>query len=116
MADADFFCRRLGKSDERQKRPILVTSHVSSKSKRASILKFASKLKDADDKYKTIYVKKDQHPLIWKECKSNVSQRDAEKSERARPENEHKAGFQKTCSHKLELVWLSIVGSLLFGK
>ena len=85
MTDADFSCRRLGKSGERQKRPILVTFNVSSKSKRASVLKGASKLKDAGDEYKTIYVKTYQHPLIRKEWKRL---RDAEKSERARPENE----------------------------
>ena len=76
--------RRLGKSAEGKKRPILVV--VRSKEVRDKVLENAKKLKDAGNMYDRVYVKKDQHPEVRKEWNRL---RDAERNEKGRPENQH---------------------------
>ena len=74
---------RLGKPNGgERRRPILVT--LPDKQLREKILDKAKNLKQANGEYQKIYVKKDVHPSVRKEWKRL---RDAEKSEKERPEN-----------------------------
>ncbi|XP_069972547.1 uncharacterized protein [Penaeus vannamei] len=75
--------RRLGRRDANstRKRPILV---VETKQVRDGLLSKAKKLKEEDQTCGRIYIKKDVHPCVRNEWKRL---REAEKSERERPEN-----------------------------
>ena len=75
--------RRLGRvATGQRKRPILVT--LPSKRARDKIIEKTKRLKDAGSPYDTVYVRKDVHPSVRKEWKRL---RDAEASEKAKPEN-----------------------------
>lgn len=75
--------RRLGtRGDNNKRRAILVT--VDSKEAKDRILTKASQLKQATREMNKIYIKKDVHPSIRKEW---WRLRDAEKTEKERPEN-----------------------------
>ena len=78
--------RRLGRLDAQQggsrKRPILVV--VTTKYVRDDVLANSRKLKDSSSQYNRIYVKKDVHPSVRNEWKRL---RDAERTEKDRPEN-----------------------------
>ena len=82
MNEVEFEERRIGKEDERKKRPLLVT-FVSNRD-RNQILNDAKKLKNEGDNFKTIYVKKDTHPAIRKEWKRLF---DAKEEEEKKAEN-----------------------------
>lgn len=75
--------KRLGKPDTDRKRPILVV--LDSKLDRDNILEKAKKLKEAGESFKNIFIKKDVHPSVRGEWKRLF---DAEKTEKARPENQ----------------------------
>ena len=74
--------RRLGRREGTRKRPILVI--VESKDVRDSVTTKASKLKNAGDQFKRIYIKRDEHPSVRNEWKRL---RAAEAQEKERPEN-----------------------------
>ena len=74
--------RRLGRREGTRKRPILVI--VESKDVRDSVKTKASKLKNAGDQFKRIYIKRDEHPSVRNEWKRL---RAAEAQEKERPEN-----------------------------
>lgn len=78
--------RRLGQRNvagrSQRSRPILVT--VESKGHRDEVLDKAKTLKQREEVYKKIYIKKDVHPSIRAEWKRL---REAEKLEKERPEN-----------------------------
>ncbi|ROT79895.1 hypothetical protein C7M84_001373 [Penaeus vannamei] len=76
--------RRLGRRDANstRKRPILV--EVETKQVRDGVLSKAKKLKEEDQTYGRIYIKKDVHPCVRNEWKRV---REAEKNERERPGN-----------------------------
>ena len=78
--------RRLGKAGDAgqngRRRPILVT--VATREDRDAVLAVAKHLKTATDPYKKVYIKKDVHPSVREEWRRL---RDAEKTERERPEN-----------------------------
>lgn len=76
--------RRLGRRIEgaARKRPILVV--VDSKSKRDCVLEKAKHLKDKNDNFNTIYIKKDVHPSVRNEWNRL---RNAEKLEKEKPGN-----------------------------
>ena len=65
-----------------RKRPILVI--VRSKEERDSVLEKAKLLKNSEEAFKTIYIRKDVHPAVRKEWERL---RHAENDERNRPEN-----------------------------
>ena len=66
----------------RRKRPILVT--LASKQTRDKITEKTKRLNDAGPLYSTVFVKKDVYPSVRNEWKRL---RDAEATERAKPEN-----------------------------
>lgn len=76
--------RRLGNntSPGTRRRPILFT--LADKGQRSTILDNANRLKTFGDNYNKIYVKKDVHPSVRREWRRL---REAEKTEKARPEN-----------------------------
>lgn len=79
--------RRLGSSTsspdgKQQRRPILVT--VQSRDERNFVLEKAKTLQTSGEAYNRIYIKKDAHPSIRAEWKRL---RDAEKTEKERPQN-----------------------------
>ena len=87
---------RLGKptQDQRQstggnsrpyRRPLKVV--LKDPGARKDVLECARKLKDSDDQLKTVYIKKDVHPLVRKELNRL---RDVTKTEKERPENQGK--------------------------
>lgn len=78
--------RRIGRQDERQKRPILVS--FQDKETRQNVLDKAKTLKEADAPFQSIYIKKDMHPSVRKELDRL---RKVEKKEKAKPENQGKA-------------------------
>ena len=74
--------KRLGEKKDRQIRPILLKTR--SREARDKLLEKAKSLSSKDDPYKSVYIKKDVHPLVrleWKRLK------DLEKSEKEKPEN-----------------------------
>ena len=73
--------KRLGKKGQ-YPRPVLVL--LKTPEQRKLLLGKAKKLKDADDTYKKIYIKKDTHPAIRKEWRRLKA---AEKEEKEKPEN-----------------------------
>lgn len=79
--------RRIGNTNNTpvgrpRRRPILVT--VANKYERDAVLDKAKTLKSSGDAYNKIYIKKDVHPSIRAEWKRL---RDAERTEKERPEN-----------------------------
>ena len=74
---------RLGVRNSGRCRPILVKTP--SKEGRSIVLANTKKLKEADQCYRRVYVKKDIHPSIRKEWKRL---RDAEEAERRKPANQ----------------------------
>lgn len=74
--------KRLGKPDDRKKRPILVV--VENAEMRMKILKGAKNLKSTRSQFATVYVKKDQHPAVRKET---ARLRAREREEKEKPEN-----------------------------
>lgn len=74
--------KRLGNRVDNRKRPILLS--LASKEVRDKILEKASKLKELGEVYSKIYIKRDVHPSVRNEWKRL---RDAERSEKERPEN-----------------------------
>lgn len=76
--------RRLGNntSPGTRRRPILFT--LADKGQRRTILDNANRLKTSGDNYNKIYVKKDVHPSVRREWRRL---REAETTEKARPEN-----------------------------
>ena len=74
--------RRLGKPEDRKKRPILVV--VENGEMRISILKGAKNLKSSQGQFSTVFLKRDQHPAVRKE---NARLRAREKEEKEKPEN-----------------------------
>ena len=75
--------RRLGKEDNRKKRPILIV--VEDQMKRNAILEKARNLKEKEAPLSSIYIKKDVHPAVRKEL---ARLRKRERDERERPENQ----------------------------
>ena len=76
-------CKRLGNNAQPgRKRSILVT--VRSKEARDIVLEKAKALKQANETYKSIYIKKDVHPEVRKEWNRL---REAEKTEKECPGN-----------------------------
>ena len=74
--------KRLGDKKDRHIRPILLKTR--SREARDKLLEKAKSLSSKDDPYKSVYIKKDVHPLVrqeWKRLK------DLEKSEKEKPEN-----------------------------
>lgn len=74
--------RRLGKQNERKKRPILVV--VDDGHQRNEILKNAKNLKSAVGALSTVYVKKDVHPAVRKEM---ARLRTRQREEKEKPQN-----------------------------
>ena len=74
--------RRLGKPDDRKKRPMLVV--VGNGEMRNNILKGAKNLKSSQGQFSTVFLKRDQHPAVRKE---NARLRAREKEEKEKPEN-----------------------------
>ncbi|KAK4299453.1 hypothetical protein Pmani_028266 [Petrolisthes manimaculis] len=74
--------RRLGRENERRKRPLLVV--VGDGHQRNEILKKARNLKSAQGLMASVYIKKDVHPAVRKEM-ARLRQR--EKEEKDKPEN-----------------------------
>ena len=74
--------KRLGDKKDNRIRPILMKSR--SREARDALLEKAKALKEKEEPYKTVYIKKDVHPLVrqeWKRLK------DLEKSEKEKAEN-----------------------------
>ena len=74
--------KRLGEKKDRQIRPILLKTR--SREARDKLLEKAKSLSSKEDPYKSVYIKKDVHPLVrleWKRLK------DREKEENEKPEN-----------------------------
>ena len=74
--------RRLGREDERKKRPILVV--MNNEDQRNDILRKAKNLKSLDEPLSSVYIKKDVHPAVRKE---NMRLRTREREEKEKPEN-----------------------------
>ena len=75
--------KRLGHQNPHRRRPILIT--VESRESRDAVLEKAKVLKQSDQEiFKKIFIKKDIHPSVRAEWKRL---RDAEKTEKERPEN-----------------------------
>ena len=75
--------KRLGQQGPRRRRPILIT--VESRRNRDAVLEKAKILKQSDTEiFRKIFIKKDIHPSVRAEWKRL---RDAEKTEKERPEN-----------------------------
>ena len=85
VADVEILSsKRLGREPVRdRKRPILLT--VKQRSDRDNVLQKAKILKEKNQVYRTIYVKKDIHPAVRKEGKRLY---DAERTEKERPDNQ----------------------------
>ena len=75
--------RRLGKEDNRKKRPILIV--VEDQMKRNAIVEKTRNLKEKEAPLSSIYIKKDVHPAVRKEL---ARLRKRERDERERPENQ----------------------------
>ena len=75
--------RRLGREDDRRKRPILIV--VEDQTKRNAIIGKAKNLKEKPAPFSTIYIKKDVHPAVRKEL---ARLRKREREEKDRPENQ----------------------------
>lgn len=84
VADVGGTHRRLGNnaSSGTRRRPILFT--LADKNRRSLILENASRLKTSGNNFDRIYVKKDVHPSVRREWRRL---REAETTEKARPEN-----------------------------
>ena len=86
VADVTGTHRRLGRETNQdgtsKRRPILLT--INDRSKRNTILENSSRLKTAGDNFRRIFIKKDVHPSVRKEWQRL---REAEKTEKDRPEN-----------------------------
>ena len=85
IPEGSFETKRLGKPNERNKRPILVS--FSDKSFRQKVLSATENLKESAEPFNRIFVKKDLHPAIRKE---QDRLRKAEKEEKDKPENQGK--------------------------
>ena len=72
--------RRLGQPNDRKRRPIHVK--VKDKDQRDAIIAVAKNLKDAEQPYSRVYLKKDVHPCVRKEL-ARLRQREREKKEKA---------------------------------
>lgn len=77
-------CRRLGRQEQGSSRPRPLLVRVDSRSVRDGVLERAVKLKDLQEPYKRIYIKKDSHPEVRKEWKRL---KDAEEEEKKKPVN-----------------------------
>ena len=80
-ADSDAVVRsqqRLGRPDQENNRPRPLLIRLDSKAIRDKVLDKAKKLKDLNDPYKKVYIKKDSHPEVRKEWKRL---KDAEEAE-----------------------------------
>ena len=69
--------RRLGPVNDDRPRPVLI--RVDSKFIRDKVLEKAKKLKDLNDPFKKVYIKKDSHPEVRKEWKRLRNAEEAEK-------------------------------------
>jgi hypothetical protein len=86
QVDRDSFTtKRLGRNNDRNRRPLLVT--LPSKNMRQNILEKAKLLKEKQDPYKKVYIKKDVHPAMRRELDRL---RKREREEKANPNNHHK--------------------------
>ena len=72
--------RRLGKPNERNKRPILIS--LKDQAQRDIILDSAKNLKNASAPFSTVYIKKDVHPAVRKET-GRLRKREKEEKEKA---------------------------------
>lgn len=72
--------RRLGKPNERNKRPILIA--LKDQAQRDIILNSAKNLKNASTPFSTVYIKKDVHPAVRKET-GRLRKREKEEKEKA---------------------------------
>ena len=79
---ASWEIKRLGRENERKKRPLLVV--VGDGYQRNEILRKAKNLKSIEGLMSSVYVKKDVHPAVRKEM-ARLRQR--EKDEKEKPEN-----------------------------
>lgn len=77
---ASWTVRRLGRPNERNKRPIHIM--VDDQSQRDNILRLAKNLKDARLPFSAIYIKKDVHPAVRKET-ARLRKREREEKEKA---------------------------------
>ena len=84
--------KRLGKPNDANKRPLHV--RFQDKSTRQSVLGKAKLLKTAEGAYKKVFIKKDIHPVVWKEMDRLRKQTHIEA---AKPEN---AGTDIRYDHK----------------